>query len=187
MSTKQDISALLDGELETGDADLAIDALRRNPELQRVWDAYHLVGDTLRDGPDGFGYSGDSGYYPDLSAKVMARLKQEPALLAPASAAALRRKTQPAPLRFALPLAAGIMGIAAVGWVALSLNAPEAALTAKAPAPDGAARLVAAAAPPAGALKEYLVAHQAHSPSGGIPGVAPYVRSVSEIRQGSRP
>jgi sigma-E factor negative regulatory protein RseA len=90
-------------------------------------------------------------------------------------------------LRFALPLAAAVMGMAAVGWVALSLNAPQPLELAAKPRPSNQQVVPVAEQSPSGALKEYLVAHQAHSPSGGIQGVAPYVRSVSEIRQGGRP
>lgn len=169
---KPDISALLDDELESGEASRTIDALRGDLELQKAWNVYHLIGDTLRRSPT---------YSADLSAKVMARLSDEPVLFAPSA------QPKRAPLRFALPLAAAVMGMAAVGWVALSLNTPlPTELAAK---PRTASELVSPVSErsPSSALKEYLVAHQAHSPSGGIQGVAPYVRSVSEIRQGSRP
>lgn len=170
---KPDISALLDDELEPGEASRAIDALRRDRELQEAWNVYHLIGDTLRRSP---------AYSPDLSAKVMAQLSEEPVLFAPSA------QPKRVPLRFALPLAAAVMGMAAVGWVALSLNSPlpPTELAAKPRSSSGLAVPVAEQSP-SSALKEYLVAHQAHSPSGGIQGVAPYVRSVSEIRQGGRP
>lgn len=170
---KPDISALLDDELEPGEASRAIDALRRDRKLQEAWNVYHLIGDTLRRSP---------AYSPDLSAKVMAQLSEEPVLFAPSA------QPKPVPLRFALPLAAAVMGMAAVGWVALSLNSPlpPTELAAK-PRPSSGLAAPVAERSPSSALKEYLVAHQAHSPSGGIQGVAPYVRSVSEIRQGGRP
>jgi len=169
---KPDISALLDDELEQGEASRTIDALRRDKELQETWNLYHLIGDTLRRTPS---------YSPDLSAKVMARLAEEPVLFAPSA------QPKRAPLRFALPLAAAVMGMAAVGWVALSLNAPQPAELAAKPRSTSEQRTPVAEQSPSGALKEYLVAHQAHSPNGNIQGVAPYVRSVSEIRQGGRP
>jgi sigma-E factor negative regulatory protein RseA len=170
---KPDISALLDDELETGEASRAIDALRRDRDLQEAWNVYHLIGDTLRRSP---------AYSSDLSSKVMAQLSEEPVLFAPSV------QPERVPLRFALPLAAAVMGMAAVGWVALSLNSPlpPTELAAK-PRPSSGQAAPVAERSPSGTLKEYLVAHQAHSPSGGIQGVAPYVRSVSEIRQGGRP
>lgn len=170
---KPDISALLDDELELGEASRTIDALRRDKALQETWNLYHLIGDALRQTPD---------YSPDLSAKVMARLSEEPVLFVPSA------QPKRTPLRFALPLAAAVMGMAAVGWVALSLNSHQPIEVAGRPRPanEPAATTVAEQSP-SGALKEYLVAHQAHSPSSSIQGVAPYVRSVSEIRQGGRP
>lgn len=169
---KPEISALLDDELEPGAAGRTIDALRRDKELQEAWNVYHLIGDALRRSP---------GYSYDLSPKVLARLAEEPVLFVPAA------QPKRAPLRVALPLAAAVMGMAAVGWVALSLNAPRPLDLAAKPLPSKDQVVPVMEQASSGALKEYLVAHQAHAPSGGIQGVAPYVRSVSEIRQGSKP
>lgn len=169
---KPNISALLDDELDPAEASRTIDALRGDRELQEAWNAYHLIGDTLRRSPV---------YLPDLSAKVMARLAEEPVLFAPSA------QPKRTPFRFALPLAAAVMGMAAVGWVALSLNTPQPIELAAKPRPANEQAVPVAEQSSSGALKEYLVAHQAHSPSGSIQGVAPYVRSVSEIRQGVRP
>jgi sigma-E factor negative regulatory protein RseA len=167
---KPDISALVDEELEQDAAARTIDALRDDRELQEAWNVYHLIGDILRRAPAG---------PPDLAEKVMARLAEEPVLFVPAAA-----RKKPGPMRFALPLAAAVMGMAAVGWVALSLNtSPTAELAAK-PRQAGEPAVTVADPSPTGGLKEYLVAHQAHAPSGGIPGVAPYVRTVSDIRRG---
>lgn len=169
---KHDISALLDDELGEDDADRAIDALRRDKELQEAWNTYHLIGDVLRRSPE---------YSPHLSRQVMARLLKEPVLFVPVA------QPKRSPLRLALPMAAAIMGMAAVGWVALSLNAPQPVELAAKTHSAGGSAAPAKDQTPSGALKEYLVAHQAHSPSGGIQGVAPYVRTVSEIHKGGRP
>ena len=168
---KPDISALLDDELEQAEASRAIDALRRDKDLQEVWNTYHLIGDALRHSPE---------YSPNFSQRVMARLEAEPVLFAPS---AQQKRT---PLRFALPLAAAVMGMAAVGWVALSLNSPQPVELATKPRPANELAVPVIDKSPSGALKEYLVAHQANSPGGGIQGVASYVRTVSEIRQGSK-
>lgn len=169
---KPQISALLDDELDDGEAIRVIDALRRDRGLQEAWNEYHLIGDALRRSPC---------FASDLAARVMSRLEEEPVLFVPDA------RTRPTPLRIALPLAAAVMGMAAVAWVALSLNVPQSAELAAKPRPANEQPSAVAQRAPAGALKEYLVAHQAHSPSGGIQGVAPYVRTVSEIRKGSRP
>lgn len=169
---KADISALLDDELERDEANRAIDVLRSDQDLQEAWNTYHLIGDSLRGSPE---------YSPHFSQRVMTRLLKEPVLFAPST------QTRRAPLRFALPLAAAVMGMAAVGWVALSLNAPHPIELAAKPRLANESMVPVKDLSSSGALKEYLVAHQAHSPSGGIQGVAPYVRTVSEIRRGGRP
>lgn len=171
----QEISALLDDELGREDVNRVIDALRRDGELQETWELYHVIGDVLRHSP---------GYSSGFSRRVMLRLAQEPIVFAPS---AQPKRTA---FRVAMPLAAAVMGMAAVGWVALSLNAPQPADLAAKPRTSteiATAQPQLAAANPSGALKEYLVAHQAHAPNGGIQGVAPYVRTISEIRQGGRP
>ena len=169
---KHDISALLDEELGEDEANRAIDALRRDKGLQEAWNTYHLIGDVLRRSPE---------YSPHLSRQVMARLLKEPVLFVPVA------QPKRSPLRLALPMAAAIMGMAAVGWVALSLNTPQPVELAAKTHSAGGSAAPAKDQTPSGALKEYLVAHQAHSPSGGIQGVAPYVRTVSEIHKGGRP
>ena len=169
---KSDISALLDDELAPDQANRAIDALRRDTELQNAWSVYHLIGDTLRDSP---------AHSPDLAGRVMERLAEEPVLFAPSA------QPKRSSLHLALPMAAAIAGVAVAGWVALSLNAPAPIEIAVKAQPAEGLAVSAPQTPPSGALKEYLVAHQAHSPSGRIQGVAPYVRSVSEIRRVGRP
>lgn len=170
---KSEISALLDGELAPEAAGRAIEALRQNADLRREWEISHLIGDALRRSPP---------LSTGFSDRVMARLAEEPTILAPAAMPPGKRTL----LRFALPLAASVMGMAAVGWVALSINTSQPVQVAVAPPLTQPAAKSATALTTQGALKEYLVAHQAHSPSGRMQGVAPYVRTVSEIRQGNR-
>lgn len=168
---RSEISVLLDDELPPDAAGRTIDSLRQDAGLREVWKTYHLIGDALRQSTEL-----SSGF----SERVMAHLAQEPTVLAPR--AVLPQRV----MRFALPLAASLMGIGAVGWVALSLNATQSIQVVAAPRP---AQVVASAIPTrasAGALKEYLVAHEAYSPSNRMQGVAPYVRTVSEIREGRR-
>lgn len=169
---KPDISALMDNELGQDEAERSIDALRRDEDLQETWHAYHLIGDVLRRSPE---------FSPHFTQKVMARLQDEPVLFAPSA------RPRRSPLRLALPLAAAVMGMAAVGWVALSLNTPEPVELAARQRPALPAAVPVGDPSASGALKEYLVAHQVHSPSGGIQGSTIYVRTVSEIRKGGRP
>lgn len=188
---RAEISALMDDDLEGDGVEKALDSLDRDAGLRRAWGDYHMIGDSLR--------RTDADLAPDFTARVMERLAAEPTVLAPAPA---RRRSV---LRVALPLAASLMGVGAVAWVALSLNAPApvqivtiqapAATPAVAPLAPAAsapvaqapqrkteerAETVAVSVPQPSQVREYLMAHQGYSP--GMNGVANYVRSVSESR-----
>ncbi|MBS3934666.1 MAG: sigma-E factor negative regulatory protein, partial [Sulfuritalea sp.] len=66
-----EISALFDGELGEREAPGALRAARHDPS---AWRAYSLIGASLRGEPVGTG---------DLTDRVMARLAEEPVVLAP--------------------------------------------------------------------------------------------------------
>ncbi len=171
---KPELSSLVDGEIELEASARIIDALRRDKGLRETWRTYHLVGDTLRNYPIGS---------PKFVEDVMSRLEREPIVLA-------RTAKRPlfTPFRFAFPLAAALAGMGVVGWVALSMNPIQPAVIASAPSvPQETKGPPPAGQGAAGGLKEYLMAHQAHSANKGIQGVAPYVRTVSEVRQGAKP
>lgn len=177
----------MDGELEDSAAESLFKTLSNEAELRRTWDAFHLIGDALRRAPE---------LSPDFSRRVMDCLADEPTVLAPFSA-----QRQPRATRFFVPLAASIMGIGAVAWVAQSLNQPEPAPVALStpaavvsiPSPVLASQQAQAetvlpvALPwPAPQVQEYLVAHQGYSPRANIQGVAHYVRSVSNTDRDPR-
>jgi len=172
---KPELSSLVDGELEPEASVGIIDALRRDKKLEEAWRTYHLVGDALRKYPIGS---------PKFTEEVMFRLEKEPAVL-------VRPAKRPAftPFRFAFPLAAALAGMGVVGWVALSLNPiqPDMIASVTSVPQETKAPLPATQEGAAGGLKEYLMAHQAHSPNKGIQGVVPYVRTVSEVKQGAKP
>ncbi|WP_312953338.1 anti-sigma-E factor RseA [Superficieibacter sp.] len=76
---KEKLSALMDGE--TLDSEL-LSELTRSPEMQKTWESYHLIRDSLR------GDTGDVLHF-DISSRVMAAIASEPASLIP--------EAQPAP------------------------------------------------------------------------------------------
>lgn len=162
MKEKETLSAWIDGELDGQEAGLLPGQLKRDPELCRSWDCYHLIGDALR-GVDG----------PDLSAQIRARLAAEPTVLAP------QRRRNPERLRWAaLSMAASAAAVAFVAWMALPGTQQDAPRLA-----GGPERVVQQVAVPAGeGAKDYLLAHQRYSPSSAMQGVAPYVRTVAERR-----
>jgi len=169
---KSKISALMDGELEQGEARGALDALLAEGDARDGWRRYHLIGDLMRESQPLSG---------GFAARVADRIAQEPTVLAPAR---VRAPATRLPL-WALSAAASLAAVALVGWVAF---APvEEAQLARNPAPVVVAQEVPQAAqqvaPPAGA-NDYLLAHQVYSPRNSLQGAAPYVRTVSGDARG---
>lgn len=81
--TTEDLSALMDGELNVSAVAGACRAWRDDPQLRSQWHAYHLIGDVMR--------SEDLAADPQHDASFLAvlrqRLAEEPVVLAPASVA----------------------------------------------------------------------------------------------------
>lgn len=102
-----ELSALLDGELDSHEVRPTLKAATRESELRESWRAYVLIGDQLRQECTGT---------RDLTACVMAKVRAEPVVLAP-------RKLQPAARHHpGLALAASVAGVAVVGWLAMAGN-----------------------------------------------------------------
>ena len=132
---------------------------------------YHMVSDGMCGSPD---------LSPGFAERLYARLADEPTILAPRQIKKMGSNYG----MYAMYAAASLAAVAVVGWVAftpqLSPTAPQIARqeTAAMPAPK-----IAPQRPAVSPLKpedhDYLMAHQAVSPSGAMQGVAPYVRTVS--------
>ena len=155
---KEEISALMDGELEEHASARAIDALRREGEALECWRIYHLISDGMRDTrllSQGF------------TARLAERLAGEATVLAPAN---LPGKTPVQ--RFAFAAAASLAAVALVGWLAF---APQ-------PVAQAQPALATTMVPLSSAANDYLLAHQGFSPRVSLQGMAPYVRTVSETR-----
>lgn len=173
------LSALFDGHLDDDDAVTRpiFDALRQDRALREKWGTYCLIGDALRGETQG----------SDLVGHVLARLDGEPTVLAPA----LRPRAAPRSTRLGrvvLPVAASVMGVTAVGWVMQSMQPAPGPLDVAAKPGNRVGGMVAAVAPPGtpdDPLRSYVFAHQAMTGDSPIPGVAQFVRTVTEVRQGS--
>ncbi|MFT3757832.1 sigma-E factor negative regulatory protein [Thauera sp.] len=178
---KDKLSALIDGDLDENAVRQVFDGLRRDTSLRKDWDAYCLIGDVIR---------GEQAGSADFVGRVMAGLDDEPIVFAPAASkeSAARRSV----VRTLMPVAASVMGVAAVGVVAATLYSQEASgpaavevqriaaqpliATVSVPPPASlAAGIQNAADDP---LREYVFAHQGVS-SGPVPAGVQYVRSVS--------
>ena len=110
---KRKLSALVDNHLDEHAAHALFDALRKDADLRQTWDTYCLIGDVL--------HKEKIGISTEFVAKVMSGIDEQPTLFAP-TVRPLRRVEQTLWQRM-LPIAASVMGFAAVGWVAGSLYA----------------------------------------------------------------
>lgn len=99
----KEISTLIDGELEAGEDKPLFAQLRQDEGLRRKCCEYRLIGEAMR---------GESGLGRDITAQVMAAVRDEPVVLAPQPRRAVISQH---PL---LALAATVAGVAVVGWVA---------------------------------------------------------------------
>jgi sigma-E factor negative regulatory protein RseA len=158
---RQEISALMDGELFEDDAEVLLDKLKKEPQLQQEWRTYHLIGDALRQ-PDCVG--------KDVSKAFHERLQAEPTVFAP------RRRTTQRVRHFALSAAASVMALALVAWLSMQVGSE--------PAPRVAAvqqqnEVRPASFPVSNGVNDYVMAHQEFSPSTDVHGAASYIHTVS--------
>lgn len=160
---KQDISALMDGELFDDEAEALFDGIKQNPQAQSDWAMYHMVGDALRQ---------PGHFHTGISTALHERLKAEPTVLAPRSRPRQNMKW------FAFSAAASLMGVSLVGWMAMQIGQDS--------TPRMAMQQQAAAVRPASfqankpAVNDYLMAHQEFSPGTDEQGAVAYIRTVSE-------
>ena len=162
--TPEEISLLIDGELDPARADAVVTSLCRTQGVA-TWVCYHVIGDAVR----GVASRGlDSKRFGELFAA-------EPTVLAPP-----RRST--APHAIALALAATVAAVSVVGWVALTtMPAPVAAIASA----KQAVGVRAADARPV-VDNEYVLVHQEYSPTNAIQGIGPYLRAVAASEPDAR-
>lgn len=97
VTTKEQISALADGELSTEEMTLAFAALRSSKDAQDAWEDYHRIGEVLRS--EEMDVSLSAGF----SAKMSALLDAEPTIVAPQAAVA-----EPVKAATAVPVAQAV-------------------------------------------------------------------------------
>ncbi|WP_283744544.1 sigma-E factor negative regulatory protein [Sideroxydans sp. CL21] len=156
---KQEISALMDGEMFEDQADAFLDKLKRHPEIRHDWENYHLIGDALRQ-PDHICKGFQKSFHE--------RLQAEPTVIAP-----YKRTTQRV-RNFALSAVASVMALALVAWLSLQVG--------NEPAPKVASMqpdTISAIRPASSQADDYLMAHQEFSPSADIHGAASYIHAVA--------
>lgn len=102
-----ELSALFDGELEAHAAAPILDRMTANEAMRDDWRLYALIRDRLR---------GEASMGADMTTAVMARLRDQPVVLAPRNLAHEER------IHPMMALAASVAGVAMVGLLAFSGN-----------------------------------------------------------------
>ena len=143
----QEISSLMDGELEAHEAERAIRGCCADSEAARKWQEYHLISDVMRGGRP----------HPSGTAeRVRKALESEPAIVARP-----RRVLDTTFGRVALATAASVATIGVVGWIGSQGGQPvPVPVVAKSPAAAPAVQPVVNRVEPAPDVQEYLTAHR---------------------------
>jgi len=157
---KQEISALMDGELFEDETEGLLNRIERRSDVQRDWEIYHLIGDVLRQ---------PEYIHSDLGAKVRERMRDEPAVLAQRSHPVKQRMRT-----IAISAAASLSAVGVVAWMSMQISPEMAPKTAM---QQNAIRPVNVQIQPD--ANDYLMAHQEFSPSTVMNGGASYIRTVS--------
>lgn len=160
MNTNLDdrISALMDGELEEGDAVRVILQFKNRGDMCSDWETYHLIGDVLRQ-------RGDIGLSAGFSERLASRLDNEPTVLAP------RRLPQKKRTMLAWSAAASIAAVAVVSLATWRFAGEQGA--ASLASSSGAVATMASNSPKAD-INAYLAAHQEFSPNAAMQEITPY-------------
>lgn len=156
---KNKISALMDGELDDGEARVVFGHLKQDAQARDEWRIYHVIGDSLRQ---------TSIYSDGFSARLAEKLAAEPTVLAPPRHPKIRRSV------IALSVAASLAAISLVVWTAFQINQPETPKMTNGEVPHDVSR--------------YVVAHQEYyaTPMGGNTGLSddpPYSSASFERQQ----
>ena len=143
----QEISSLMDGELEPQAAGQAIGACFASEEHKSTWTLYHAIGDAMRGQPPG------SLARPT---ELFKKLKDQPTVLAP------RKPMQTTVARIAMAAAASVATVGVVGWIGSQgggdAGAPLVAKSSSSIQPVANTAIVPQA--PALDVQDYLVAHR---------------------------
>ncbi|MFA5371168.1 MAG: sigma-E factor negative regulatory protein [Sideroxydans sp.] len=154
---KQEISALMDGELFEDEAEVLLGKLKRQPDGSRDWATYHLIGDVLRQ-PEHIRCGFTESFHR--------RLQAEPTILAP-------RQHKPQRVKhYALSAVASVMALALVAWLSMQIGNEPAVQMANIQQKN-------AVRPAAYQVNDYLMAHQEFSPSADVQGAATFIHTVA--------
>ena len=172
LSPMDELSSLMDGELDASAVSRACGQWRDDPEARARWHTYHVIGDVLRSDE----LASDAGHDAAFLAAFRERLAQEPVVLAPATlgaakATVARRRSWVAPAA----VAAGFVAVAGVllvtqlsGGLSLLGSQPDASL-AKVQSPSSVMVMAVDGAASSGAADD-------------LPSVVPNGRLIRDVR-----
>ena len=145
----QDISSLMDGELEPHEAGRAVQACCASEEQKQTWHFYHVIGDSIR---------GQAPRSLELPKGIFEALQGQPTVLSP------RRFADRPITRIAFAAAASVATIGVVGWLGMQggqlRDNPTVVASESAKAPVVASATPVAATQPVLNVQDYLVAHR---------------------------
>lgn len=159
---KDQMSALMDNEMDVGDAEHLITALKGDGELAECWSTYHLIGDAMR---------GESPLRPGFSHRLMQQIEAEPTILAPKTR---KRTHKPS---FWMSAAASVAAVMFVGWMALQQQE-------RVPSGDAGRTTLAQNAVSPESVNSYLLAHHTTFAGSGMQS-AYYVHPVALSETGN--
>lgn len=158
---KERISTLMDGELNGDETEALLGRIKQHPETLQEWQAYHLIGDALRQ-PDHIS--------KDISIALRERLRAEPTVLAP------HRLVGKKISNFAMSVAASVAAFSLVVWMSVQIGSEPPAQMAMQQQSREVQRAVYSLDQ---GMNEYLMAHQELSPSTEVEGAATYIHTVA--------
>lgn len=165
--TKQQLSMLLDGELDFTQALSLHDRMNDDPELQALWHRQNLISQALKTEPLALGGE-------DFVSRVSQAIKTEPTLLAPK-----RRKIKRVPpMAWALAASVTFLGFFAFNYLPADIDTPPANLIATQPHKLTESPSVLVRMEPSydARFNDYLLSH----PQGSLtPGMLSHARIVS--------
>jgi sigma-E factor negative regulatory protein RseA len=186
MNVDEQISALMDGELDEAETDRLLDQLQRDAGLRMCWTRYHLISDALRSDLT-------CHIKHNVANRVIQALESEPIHLSPRRSPSQTKTKSTAWTPFFKPLAglAVAASIAAVAVLSLQTTAPLqtaspvnlAGLSGAAPVAQvssavGRSRWSAGRPSVESKLDIYLANHNQYSMSTEMQGMLPYARIV---------
>jgi sigma-E factor negative regulatory protein RseA len=174
--TYEQMSAFVDGELGTDEADALCESFQKDKALRESWARYNLISDTMR-------HELPEVTKHDLAARVCQSLENEPTILAPTARSNSMKSAMKHVASFAV--AASITAVAIIGIQTYTASTPTSGITEVATAPDNRAWVRVSGTrwdinKPSveSKLNAYLVKHNEYASGAGTTGMLPYASIV---------